>query len=239
MANANLTPMPFVRKFGSASTTTSSDRNSSPTSKDGRSSQKQSLASLAQTAFPSRYDPNAFVDISGAAISAPTVTGACKRCGYPGHLYFQCRNHIEVRPNMSTKAYDVSSTSSESSDDETPLALDRKKEKKLRKKERKERKKAKKLEKKEKRRKERKEKKKRRQEDSDEASDSDDERKEKARKEKKRRRHNDSDDESDDSDDSRKKKAKKSKKERRKRNHSSSSSEDSHNDSKRRRRSDY
>uniref|UniRef100_A0A1I7U6Q0 CCHC-type domain-containing protein n=1 Tax=Caenorhabditis tropicalis TaxID=1561998 RepID=A0A1I7U6Q0_9PELO len=224
MANANLTLMPFVRKFGSANTTIDRDGNSA--SKDGGKVHKPSLASLAQSAFPSRYDPDAFIDVSGAAISAPTVTGACKRCGYPGHLYFQCRNHIEVRPNMSTKAYEVSSTSSESSEEETPLVAlekERKKEKKLRKKERKEREKAKKLEKKERKRKERKEKKKRR-DDSDEESDSenDKKKKKKERKEKKKRSYDDSDD-SDSEEERSRKKSKKSKKESRKRRCSSSS----------------
>ncbi|CAP36407.1 Protein CBG19106 [Caenorhabditis briggsae] len=217
MANANMTPMPFVRKFGSASTTASTDR-SSPTSRDDDSG-KQSLSALAQSAFPSRYDPNAFVDISGAAISAPTVTGACKRCGYPGHLYFQCRNHIQVKPNQSTKAYEVSSTSSESSADETPLVAlekekERKKLKKLRKKERKERKQEKKAKKK------------------------------LARKEAKKRRRDSSSESDSDSDDDhkRRKRSKKSKKEKRKRRHSSSSDSDSdtdyeRHDSKRRRRS--
>lgn len=209
MANANLTPMPFVRKFGSQSTTTSTDR-SSPSSKEHDSGNKPSLASLAQSAFPSRYDPNAFVDISGATIAAPTVTGACKRCGYPGHLYFQCRNHIQVRPNQSTKAYEVSSTSSESSEDETPLLAlerERKKAKKLKKKERRERKKTKKIEKKE--------------------------RKEK-KKESKKRRRDDSDNSDSDDWDEKKKKSKKSKKEKRKRRYSSDDSSDSDSDHERR-----
>lgn len=43
--------------------------------------------------------------------------GACRKCGFPGHLPFQCYNFL--RPNVD-KCADISSTSSES-DYETPL----------------------------------------------------------------------------------------------------------------------
>lgn len=46
-----------------------------------------------------------------------TTTGACRKCGYPGHLQFECYNFL--RPNGGGCA-DISSTSSES-DYETPL----------------------------------------------------------------------------------------------------------------------
>uniref|UniRef100_A0A915IQW1 Dimethylglycine dehydrogenase n=1 Tax=Romanomermis culicivorax TaxID=13658 RepID=A0A915IQW1_ROMCU len=49
-------------------------------------------------------------------------SGACKKCGYVGHLTFQCRNFIKLEPRQNV-LLDVSSTSSESSDDETPLKV--------------------------------------------------------------------------------------------------------------------
>lgn len=48
---------------------------------------------------------------------------ACKKCGYVGHLTFQCRNFIKVDPNKEI-VLDVSSTSSGTDDEEeiaTPL----------------------------------------------------------------------------------------------------------------------
>ncbi|XP_037796349.1 protein SREK1IP1-like, partial [Penaeus monodon] len=48
------------------------------------------------------------------------VRAACKKCGYPGHLTYQCRNFVKVDPKKDV-VLDVSSTSSEFSDDETPL----------------------------------------------------------------------------------------------------------------------
>lgn len=48
------------------------------------------------------------------------VRASCKKCGYPGHLTYQCRNFIKVDPQKDV-VLDVSSTSSEESDHETPL----------------------------------------------------------------------------------------------------------------------
>ncbi|XP_053617828.1 protein SREK1IP1-like [Plodia interpunctella] len=46
---------------------------------------------------------------------------ACKKCGYAGHLTFQCRNFIKVDPNKEI-VLDVSSTSSDSEEEyATPL----------------------------------------------------------------------------------------------------------------------
>lgn len=45
---------------------------------------------------------------------------ACKKCGYPGHLTYQCRNFIKIDPDKDV-VLDVSSTSSEDEDYETPL----------------------------------------------------------------------------------------------------------------------
>ncbi|CAK1591100.1 unnamed protein product [Parnassius mnemosyne] len=42
-----------------------------------------------------------------------TTRAACKKCGYAGHLTFQCRNFIKVDPNKEI-VLDVSSTSSDS-----------------------------------------------------------------------------------------------------------------------------
>jgi len=43
------------------------------------------------------------------------VRAACKKCGYVGHLTFQCRNFIKADPNQEI-LLDVSSTSSDSDD---------------------------------------------------------------------------------------------------------------------------
>ncbi|VVC35558.1 Zinc finger, CCHC-type [Cinara cedri] len=50
-----------------------------------------------------------------------TTRPACKKCGYSGHLTFQCRNFIKIDPNKDI-VLDVSSTSSESEEEYvTPL----------------------------------------------------------------------------------------------------------------------
>ncbi|PZC74652.1 hypothetical protein B5X24_HaOG207371 [Helicoverpa armigera] len=50
-----------------------------------------------------------------------TSRAACKKCGYAGHLTFQCRNFIKVDPNKEI-VLDVSSTSSDSEEEyATPL----------------------------------------------------------------------------------------------------------------------
>lgn len=48
------------------------------------------------------------------------VRVGCKKCGYPGHLTYQCRNFIKVDPNKDI-VLDVSSTSSEDDEYITPL----------------------------------------------------------------------------------------------------------------------
>ncbi|EEB18882.1 conserved hypothetical protein [Pediculus humanus corporis] len=62
-------------------------------------------------------------------VSKEASRASCKKCGYSGHLTYQCRNFIKVDPNKDI-VLDVSSTSSESEDDTlTPLtALQKKKE---------------------------------------------------------------------------------------------------------------
>lgn len=42
---------------------------------------------------------------------------ACKKCGYTGHLTFQCRNFVSVDPSRNV-ALDISSTSSETDENE-------------------------------------------------------------------------------------------------------------------------
>ncbi|KAK8770692.1 hypothetical protein V5799_012844 [Amblyomma americanum] len=46
-----------------------------------------------------------------------TVRPACKKCGYPGHFTYQCRNFLKANPNKDI-VLDVSSTSSEDDSDE-------------------------------------------------------------------------------------------------------------------------
>ncbi|KAK6016385.1 hypothetical protein OSTOST_18132 [Ostertagia ostertagi] len=104
MSNSNLEPLPFRRAFGGPGTSTNSG--------------SRTLADLA-AAVSAPTDEDAFVDVTGLAKVRQIVTGACRKCGYPGHLPFQCRNYIQLKPGQST-VIDVSSTSSES-DAETPL----------------------------------------------------------------------------------------------------------------------
>ncbi|KAJ8401864.1 hypothetical protein AAFF_G00374450 [Aldrovandia affinis] len=45
------------------------------------------------------------------------IRAGCKKCGYPGHLTFECRNFVRVDPRKDI-VLDVSSTSSEESEEE-------------------------------------------------------------------------------------------------------------------------
>ncbi|KAI3368233.1 hypothetical protein L3Q82_007953 [Scortum barcoo] len=49
------------------------------------------------------------------------IRAGCKKCGYPGHLTFECRNFVRVDPQKDI-VLDVSSTSTEESEDEVPAA---------------------------------------------------------------------------------------------------------------------
>ncbi|CAI9575611.1 unnamed protein product, partial [Staurois parvus] len=66
-------------------------------------------------------------------VNKDNIRAGCKKCGYPGHLTFECRNFLRVDPQRDI-VLDVSSTSSEDSDeeDEIPaqpaLSADKKKE---------------------------------------------------------------------------------------------------------------
>ncbi|KAG6457824.1 protein SREK1IP1-like [Manduca sexta] len=54
-------------------------------------------------------------------IGKESSRSACKKCGYAGHLTFQCRNFIKIDPNKEI-VLDVSSTSSDSEEEyATPL----------------------------------------------------------------------------------------------------------------------
>lgn len=66
-------------------------------------------------------------------VNKDNIRAGCKKCGYPGHLTFECRNFLRVDPQRDI-VLDVSSTSSEDSDEEDDipakpqLSADKKKE---------------------------------------------------------------------------------------------------------------
>nr|CAD7395820.1 unnamed protein product [Timema cristinae] len=67
-------------------------------------------------------------EIEVRILGKETIRPACKKCGYAGHLTFQCRNFIKVDPNKEI-VLDVSSTSSDSEQEYvTPLTELREKE---------------------------------------------------------------------------------------------------------------
>lgn len=185
MSNSNIEPMPFRRQFGGGANA------------NGHTATSRTLADLA-AAVSVPQDEDAFVDVSGLAKVRQIVTGACRKCGFPGHLPFQCRNYIQLKPGQST-VIDVSSTSSES-ETETPLVKKHKK---------KHKKKDSKKEKKEKKDKKKKKEKKRRRHSSSSDSDDDRHRKKKKEKKKRKRKHSTSSSSSSSSDDDRKSKKKK------------------------------
>ncbi|KAM8960852.1 protein SREK1IP1 [Pelodytes ibericus] len=53
-----------------------------------------------------------------ACVNKDNIRAGCKKCGYPGHLTFECRNFLRVDPQRDI-VLDVSSTSSEESEEET------------------------------------------------------------------------------------------------------------------------
>lgn len=53
------------------------------------------------------------MDFNTINSSKDVVRAACKKCGYAGHLTYQCRNFLKVDPNKEI-LLDVSSTSSDS-----------------------------------------------------------------------------------------------------------------------------
>uniref|UniRef100_A0A915BEA2 Protein SREK1IP1 n=1 Tax=Parascaris univalens TaxID=6257 RepID=A0A915BEA2_PARUN len=116
---ANFEPLPFRRKFAT-----------------------DPAADISPESTSARIEGSPFVDVSGVTMMRTAVTGACRKCGYAGHLAFQCRNFIQPKDSKET-FLDISSTSSES-DYETPLTSKEEKKKKKKKKEYKKRKKEKK-----------------------------------------------------------------------------------------------
>ncbi|GAA6068319.1 protein SREK1IP1 [Tachysurus ichikawai] len=50
-------------------------------------------------------------------VNKDNIRAGCKRCGYPGHLTFECRNFVRVDPRKDI-VLDVSSTSTEESEEE-------------------------------------------------------------------------------------------------------------------------
>ncbi|VDM97638.1 unnamed protein product [Thelazia callipaeda] len=77
------------------------------------------------TAFTGMYNSN----ISVAKKAQQMTIGVCRKCGYSGHLPFQCFNFLQ---NKKESFAEISSTSSES-DYDTPLTVKEKKPKKKRK----------------------------------------------------------------------------------------------------------
>ncbi|VDM67280.1 unnamed protein product [Strongylus vulgaris] len=71
-------PMPYRRAFGGPGSSATSSR---------------TLAELAAS-VAAPQDEDAFVDVSGLAKVRQTVTGACRKCGYPGHLPYQVNPKI-------------------------------------------------------------------------------------------------------------------------------------------------
>ncbi|XP_040434969.1 protein SREK1IP1 isoform X3 [Falco naumanni] len=59
------------------------------------------------------------------------IRAGCKKCGYPGHLTFECRNFLRVDPQRDI-VLDVSSTSSEDSEEEELQRLQAMRDKKIR-----------------------------------------------------------------------------------------------------------
>ncbi|XP_069605482.1 protein SREK1IP1 isoform X2 [Ranitomeya imitator] len=53
-------------------------------------------------------------------VNKDNIRAGCKKCGYPGHLTFECRNFLRVDPQRDI-VLDVSSTSSEDTDDEVEI----------------------------------------------------------------------------------------------------------------------
>merc|ERR1739842_198688 len=64
---------------------------------------------------------SAFPQTSSGIVKSAEIKSGCKKCGYPGHLTFQCRNFIQLDP-VKDVVLDVSSTSSDSDNNYiTPL----------------------------------------------------------------------------------------------------------------------
>ncbi|KAK0410251.1 hypothetical protein QR680_005026 [Steinernema hermaphroditum] len=159
-----------------------------------------------------------YVDVAGQTIMRQSANTACKKCGFSGHLPYQCRNYIS--PYSHELIPDVSSTSSESDNYETPLTVKKKKSKK---------------EKKEKKKK-KKDKKHRKKKSRSDSDDSDGERKRKKEKKRKKAKRDDSSDSESDSDSEEERRHKKKKKKRSKSKRDASSDSDSDSEAERKRK---
>uniref|UniRef100_A0A1I8BZP6 CCHC-type domain-containing protein n=1 Tax=Meloidogyne hapla TaxID=6305 RepID=A0A1I8BZP6_MELHA len=92
VSNANFTPLGQIRRWPKIEDDTLNQQNNS--------------------GLPAPV-PGEQIGIQGEILArAQLATGACTKCGYVGHLPFQCRNFIQIKPNQKTDI-DISSTSSE------------------------------------------------------------------------------------------------------------------------------
>uniref|UniRef100_A0A915N2U2 CCHC-type domain-containing protein n=1 Tax=Meloidogyne javanica TaxID=6303 RepID=A0A915N2U2_MELJA len=93
-SNSNYTPLGQIRRW--------------PKNKDETLGHQQSTSAGLLAPIPGEQ-----IGIQGEIlVRAQLATGACTKCGYVGHLPFQCRNFIQIKPNQKTEI-DISSTSSE------------------------------------------------------------------------------------------------------------------------------
>ncbi|XP_038122125.1 protein SREK1IP1-like [Culex quinquefasciatus] len=51
------------------------------------------------------------MEFLGGNTQKDNVRAACKKCGYPGHLTFQCRNYLKIGANQQTVVTDKRSSS--------------------------------------------------------------------------------------------------------------------------------
>uniref|UniRef100_A0A4W3JUE3 Protein SREK1IP1 n=1 Tax=Callorhinchus milii TaxID=7868 RepID=A0A4W3JUE3_CALMI len=58
--------------------------------------------------------------MTSAGPNKDSIRAGCKKCGYPGHLTFECRNFVRVDPQKDI-VLDVSSTSSEETEEEEEI----------------------------------------------------------------------------------------------------------------------
>jgi hypothetical protein len=61
------------------------------------------------------------LDAMGRPIERQVNSGACSKCGFQGHLPYQCRNNLPIEIDGSLRKPINVSSSDESSDFETPL----------------------------------------------------------------------------------------------------------------------
>ncbi|XP_034511529.1 protein SREK1IP1 [Ailuropoda melanoleuca] len=117
-------------RLGSASPATFQDCHRGPAAQVGRRGRPRRLLSSLQAGggrpleslrllrplSPAPWQSQVKTD-ARARCNKDSVRAGCKKCGYPGHLTFECRNFLRVDPKRDI-VLDVSSTSSEESDEE-------------------------------------------------------------------------------------------------------------------------